>query len=198
MRYLSVLKKIVATLALSGFMSSALAQWELNGGLSDIEFISVKNAAVAESHSFSSVTGSVTAGGALSLEIALDSVETLIPIRNERMRKLLFETANFPLALVTAEVDEAVIKTAAGGGVLVTEIPINLELHGHEKAMMVPVVLAGTAGGGLLVVTTSPILVNAADFGLDVGIGLLQSAAGLDSIVTAVPVSFQLLFVPTP
>ena len=114
------------------------------------------------------------------------------------MLKLLFETVNFPVALVTSRVDEAVIKTAAGGGVLVTEIPIKLELHGHEKAMTVPVVLAGTSGGGLLVVTTSPILINAADFGLDIGIGLLQSAAGLDSIVTAVPVSFQLLFVPSP
>ena len=168
-----------------------------NGDNSTVEFISIKNAAAAERHSFGSLSGSISAAGEVGVGIALDSVETLIPIRNERMREMLFETANFSSASITANVDPAVIKTAASGGVVVTEMPIALSLHGQEKEYAVPVVLVGTAGGGLMVVSSSPILLNAADFGLDKGVSLLREVAGLKSISTAVPVSFKLLFVPS-
>jgi hypothetical protein len=197
MNCLSMLGKTVAVLVLSGLASSVFAQWELMGDNSTVEFISTKNAAVAERHSFGSLSGSIDADGRVAVEIALVSVETLIPIRNERMREILFETANFPTASIAARVDAAVIKTAADGGVVVAEVPITLSLHGQEKDFSAPVVLVGTAGGGLMVVSSSPILLNAADFGLEKGVSLLQEVAGLKSISTAVPVSFKLLFVPS-
>ena len=196
MKYSSLFRKGLAVVVLSGLASSVFAQWELNSGLSAIQFISTKNAAVAESHSFGSLSGSIDADGKVAIAIALDSVETLIDIRNERMRELLFETVQFPRAEIEAQVGQSVLAPALAGGVVVTEIPITLSLHGHEKAMTVAVVLTRTSGGNLLVVTPSPILVNAADFGLEKGLDLLREVAGLKSISTAVPVSFQLLFAP--
>lgn len=196
MNYLSLVSKGLAFAVLSGLSSSVLAQWELNSGLSAIQFISTKNSAVAESHSFGSLAGSIGEDGKVAMEIALDSVDTLIAIRNERMRELLFETVKFPKAEIKAQIDQDVIAPAIAGGVVVTEIPITLSLHGYDKAMTVAVVLTGTSGGNLLVVTPSPILINAADFGLDKGLELLREVAGLKSISTAVPVSFQLLFAP--
>lgn len=196
MKYLSLLKRAVSAMVLSGLATSALAQWELDDKSSAVGFITTKNATVAESHSFTSLTGYISKEGKLQVEISLDSVETLIPIRNERMRQMLFETVDFPMAKVTAEVDDSVIKAVSDGDVLVAEVPITLSLHGREKLLSVPVVLIGTADGSILAVASSPILVNAADFGLEKGVALLREAAGLKSISTAVPVSFQLYFVP--
>jgi polyisoprenoid-binding protein YceI len=196
MKYLSLLKTAVSAMVLSSLATPALAQWELDDKSSAVGFITTKNSTVAESHSFTSLTGYISKEGKLQVEISLDSVETLIPIRNERMRQMLFETVDFPMAKVTAEVDESVMKAVSDGDVLVAEVPITLSLHGQEKLLSVPVVLIGTADGSILAVASSPIVVNAADFGLEKGVALLREAAGLKSISTAVPVSFQLYFVP--
>ena len=196
MKYLSLLKTAVSAMVLSSLATPALAQWELDDKSSAVGFITTKNSTVAESHSFTSLTGYISKEGKLQVEISLDSVETLIPIRNERMRQMLFETVDFPMAKVTAEVDESVMKAVSDGDVLVAEVPITLSLHGQEKLLCVPVVLIGTADGSILAVASSPIVVNAADFGLEKGVALLRESAGLKSISTAVPVSFQLYFVP--
>ncbi|MEH6580546.1 MAG: YceI family protein [Halioglobus sp.] len=197
MKYLSIVSNFIAVMVLAGLANSAFAQWALNAESSAVRFITTKNNAIAESHEFGSLSGSISAEGDVQVAIALDSVETLVPIRNQRMRELLFETANFPQAKIVASVDRNVIDVAAKGGVLLTEIPITLSLHGYDKALTVPVLLVGTSGGNLLVQTSRPILVKAADFGLEKGVSLLREAAGLSSISTAVPVSFQLLFVPS-
>jgi hypothetical protein len=41
--------------------------------------------------------------------IDLDSVETLVPIRNQRMRELFFETVRFPAATLSAMVPESLL-----------------------------------------------------------------------------------------
>ena len=196
MKCISTLKSTVFALTLGLIAQSAQAQWQLDGENSRVEFLSTKNAAVTERHSFTGLAGDVSTGGDISVTIELDSVETLIPIRNERMREMLFETVDFPAARVAAKVDPSVLKSAAEGAVVVSSVPVTLSLHGHEQGFEVPVVLAGLAGGGVMAVTSSPILLNAADFDLIAGINALREVAGLDSIVTVVPVTFQLLFYP--
>jgi polyisoprenoid-binding protein YceI len=192
----SQVKIFFATLMLSAIPTLAWGQWQLDGDNSTVEFISTKNASAAESHSFTSLSGSIASDGKIRIDIALDSVETLIPIRNERMREMLFNTANFPVARVDSWVDDAVIKAVADGDVVIADVPITLSLHGQEKPMKVPVVLVGTSPGSIVVVTSRPIIINAADFDLVQGINRLREAAGLNSISTAVPVSFRLLFSP--
>jgi YceI-like domain len=198
MKYLSVVNKLAVLVLLAGLANSAFAQWALDGESSAVRFITTKNNAVAESHEFSSLSGAISGEGEVQVAIALDSVETLVPIRNQRMREMLFETVNFPRADIAASLDQSVIDVVAKGGVLLTEIPVTLSLHGHDRVLTVPVLLAVTDGGKLLVVTSRPVLVKAADFGLEKGVSLLQEAVGLSSISTAVPVSFQLIFVPSP
>ncbi len=196
MKILSVIGKIMAIFALCGLASSAFAQWQLDGSKSSVGFISTKNTAVAEAHSFGTVAGSIGETGKVEVSIGLDSVETLIPIRNERLRETLFETTRFPQATVVAQVNEAIIAQAVSGEPVLTDISITLSLHGHEQALTATVLVVATPSGHLLVSTSKPILVNAADYGLDKGIKMLQEIAGLGSISTAVPVSFYLLFVP--
>ena len=190
-----ILKTVLAG-RLSAWSLAAAAQWELDNDRSEVNFISVKNSAIAESHTFTSLVGFIGADGKVQLGIDLDSVETLIPIRNERMRELLFETTRFPAANINAQVEPAILQAAAEGGVVTTDIEVALALHDKQIDLTVPVVVVGEEGGQLRVLSARPVIVNAGDFDLDKGVSALREIAGLTSISTAVPVSLHLVFTP--
>jgi polyisoprenoid-binding protein YceI len=175
--------------------SAAWAQWELDSSESTVNFVSIKNNSVGETHSFTSLTGSIAAKGTVQLMIDLNSVETLIPIRNERMRELLFDTVKFPAAKITAQVDPQVLKSAAEGAIVTADVPITITLHGQEKTLTAAVIVVGKGRGRLHVFSAHPVLVNAADFGLEAGITALREVAGLQAISNVVPVTLQLHFV---
>ncbi len=175
----------------------AAAQWELDGERSSINFISMKNAAIAETHSFTSLVGYIGKTGNVQLNINLNSVETQVPIRNERMQKLLFETAEFPNAKISANVDPAVLAAVVEGGTVSTEIPVTLSLHGLEQELAVAVTVFSD-GGSLRVISSRPLLLRAADFGLVDGIEALREIAGLKTISTAIPVTLNLHFRHAP
>ena len=175
---------------------AARAQWELDNDKSTVNFVSIKNDKVAEIHSFTSLVGYIGTAGKVQLGIDLDSVETLIPIRNERMRELLFDTVKFPAANISAQVDPAILAATADGGVVTADLPVTLSLHGIEQTLIAPVVVVGEGDNRLRVLTSRPVMVNAADFGLDSGITALREIAGLKAISVAVPVTLQLVFIP--
>ncbi len=183
-----------ALFSLLSATGAAWAQWELDAAKSAVNFVSIKNDAVAEIHSFPGLLGYVSAQGNVQLGIDLGSVETLVPIRNERMREMLFETARFPSATISATVDPEIIAAVAEGGTMMTDLTFTLALHGAEKQLSVPVALVGESGGSIQVFTTRPVIISAADFGLDTGIAALQQVAGLKAISTAVPVTVHLVF----
>jgi polyisoprenoid-binding protein YceI len=195
MNRLRKFKHLVLASFLIAPCGAALADWELDNTKSVINFVSIKNDSVGEVHSFASLVGFIGDAGNVQLTISLDSVETLITVRNERIRELLFETAKFPSAQMTAKVEPALLAEAAKGGVVNAELPVTLSLHGKDKTLTVPVVAVGAGDGSLRVLTTRPVLVNAADFGLESGVAALQKVAGLKAISHAVPVTLQLLFV---
>jgi len=177
---------------------SSWAQWTLDSADSGLNFVSIKNASVAEIHSFGSMRGAISEAGAIELSIDLGSVETGIEIRDDRMREMLFETVKFPTATVTATVSPDILDAVTAGGVVTTELPVKVALHGMEKTLLISVRAVGQAGGNLHVFTPRPVLVNASDFGLGAGIVALQEIAGLNSISTAVPVTVNLVFDKAP
>lgn len=180
--------------------ASAMAQadWELESANSTINFVSIKNNGVAEVHSFSSLQGFIGAAGNAQVTIELESVQTMIDIRDERMREMLFETVKFPLATVSAEVEAGMLAMAAEGGVVTAEIPVTVSLHGQEKVLNAALLIVGESENRLRVISAAPVLVNAADFDLTAGVAALQKVAGLQAISTAVPVTLQLQFVKVP
>ena len=186
--------RLCATTLLLVPAGAAWAQWELDGTQSAVNFISVKNDSVAEVHSFASLLGYIGADGKVQLTINLDSVETMVPVRNERMREMLFDTVKFPAATVAATVDPALLAAVKEGGTVTTDLAATLSLHGKEKALTIPVVVVGEKGGQLRVFTSHPVIVNAADFDLEAGVAALQAVAGLKAISTAVPVTIHLEF----
>jgi polyisoprenoid-binding protein YceI len=180
-----------AALLLATVSATAFADWTLDAGASRLSFISTKNASTAEVHHFKEISGEITDNGDAAVEVALDSVETAIPIRNERMREFLFETMNFPTLTVTATVDPALLGTA---GARTGTVPLSVSLHGEEATYDAPVTVARDRDGSITVTTREPVVVNAADFDLGAGIAKLRELAGLASISTAVPVSAHLVF----
>lgn len=167
----------------------------LLGEKSAIQFVSVKNSAIAEVHHFGALNGSIDAQGRAVIEIPLASVDTLIEIRNERMRELFFETASFPTATIEADIDRALIDSLGDGGYLATQVLLRLKLHG-ETRMIDAAVSVARLGEELHVTTLKPIILNVGDFKLVDGVQRLREIAGLQSIATAVPVTARLVFSP--
>jgi polyisoprenoid-binding protein YceI len=190
----SRLARVLGVVALLVPAGAAWAQWELDGTKSAVNFISIKNDSVAEVHSFTSLVGYIGEDGKVQLSVGLASVETLVAIRNDRMREMLFETANFPAATITTTVAPDIIAAAAEGGTVITDLTLSLELHGVQKSLTVPVVLVGESIGRIQVFTRSPVIINAADFNLEAGVAALQAVAGLKAISSAVPVTVHLVF----
>ncbi len=82
-------------LLLSLTASQAFAGWTLDNTDSRLSFVTVKAQNVAEVHSFTQLSGEVDSTGIATVTIQLASVDTLIEIRDERMREVLFQTDIF-------------------------------------------------------------------------------------------------------
>ena len=173
---------------------SADAAWNLDNDASRLSFISIKKDAVAEVHKFTHLAGSVDDQGKVEVTIQLASVDTAVPIRDERMRDMLFQTKLFPTATVTAQVDPTVFEGLAPGQFRNIDVPFTLNLHGESRNFKAAVNLVKLQDGSLLVSSIHPIIVDAGEFKLAQGVDELRKVANLPAISTAVPVSLDLVF----
>ncbi len=175
-------------------MLSPLAQadWQVGPG-SQVQFVSIKNNTIGEVSHFETLAGTVTGAGEVEVRVALDSVETNIGIRNERMKKMLFEVGLYPEAVITAQLDIEAVAAMSGGGT--TDVALQVDLHGQTVTKEAQLNLAVT-DQGLSATTAQPILLTAAEFGLEGGVAALQAVAGLNAISRVIPVTVTLHLVP--
>ncbi|MEM1081962.1 MAG: YceI family protein [Pseudomonadota bacterium] len=180
--------------ALTGLLysSAALAGWTVDDQQSRLSFVSIKAGTIAEVHHFEQLNGTLTDDGRFSLTIDLNSVETLIPIRNERMRDQLFDTARFPNAVLNSRLDLAAVHALDIGEQTRLDAEAQLELVGQSSTLTVQAVVARLSDQQLLVTSAQPLTLNAISLGLGDGVEQLREVAGLPSISPAVPVTFQL------
>lgn len=187
------MKKIVMLCMLCMPVCGWAADWSLDGNQSTLNFVSVKKGAVGEVHHFNGLKGSIDDGQA-KISVDLSSVETGVAIRNERMQSMLFDVSHFATATITADISRLKVAALKPGETLSADLPLTLDLHGMRKDMHADVTVVALDDGSLLVSSRAPVIVKAADFGLDAGIEALREVAKLPSIATAVPVTFQLHF----
>ncbi len=171
------------------------ADWIVDEAQSHVGFASVKNEIIAENHHFTRVTGKVNRDGQADIKIELASVETIIPIRNDRMRKLLFEVERYPIASVSSRLQLDAMTVLAVGESKTITLEMMLNLHGDQLLKSVPVRVTRTGQTNFEVSSLGPILIHAEQFSLTAGIARLKEIAGLQSIDLMVPVSFHLRFV---
>lgn len=178
-----------ALIAMPGY-----AQWTLNNDASSLHFISIKASDIAEIHTFNTLTGMIEDDGSVTVEVELASVDTLIPIRDERMRELLFETSIFPVATTTTRIEpELVASLKVGESTMVTS-EVLLELHGEAAPTIIELQALRVTENRVMVNTVKPVVINVGMFNLVDGLEALRSVAGLPNISKAVPVTFNLVF----
>ncbi len=171
----------------------ASAHWSLNNDESTLSFVSIKADHVAEVHTFDVLSGEIEDNGGVEISIELASVNTLIPIRNERMQAMLFETNMFPKATIEADLDLDSLTAMSPGFSETMQLNFTLNLHGGSRSYSAEVKVTRLEDG-LVASTLKPIVVTAEDFSLQSGVEALREIAGLPSISRAVPVSFTVQF----
>jgi hypothetical protein len=188
------LSKTLAFLLLAGATLSAHADWYLDGESSRLSFISTKNANLSEVQRFLVLHGKVDAKGLAEVEVELESVNSGIPLRDERMRKELFEIQTFPEALITAQIDLRPINDLAPGAQLELRLPLTVNLHGKQHQYNAELLATRLDDRRFQVVTLEPLVINAEDFDLAPGLEALRKVADLSAISLSVPVGAVLIF----
>ena len=173
---------------------ACLADWRLDSNNSHLSFISIKNGLVAEAHRFDSLSGGVTREGRVTVNIDLLSLETNIPIRNDRMKSLLFEVDSYATATAKALVEISEYANLAPSQSVISKIGMSFDLHGVSQSIYPVVKVIRVDQKIWQVMSIEPLVLNAATHNLMEGIEALRAIAGLKEITPVVPITFSLQF----
>lgn len=167
--------------------------WTLQSGASSLSFQSVKNMTKVETSGFATFAGQISPDGEARIAVQLESVDTKVDLRNVRMRFLLFETFQFPEAIITAQLDIESLSDL--GQVRRKQVPLTytLDLHGVKKTFTTDVVVTLLSDNLAAVSSGTPISVAVDDFALTAGLKKLEEAANV-AIVPSATVSFDFMF----
>lgn len=161
--------------------------WQLNISESQFSFVTIKNKTVNEEHTIQYTDGQIDAQGEVNIKLDLTTVNTLIELRDQRMKELLFEVDEYPLATITSKLDQELPLNTE------TSIDFDLNLHGISQSNQANVMIQ-QVDDRLIVTNFEPIIINGKDYNLDQGINQLTKIAGLQSINYEVLVDFKLVF----
>lgn len=170
------------------------AEWHLVDEESRLTFVSTKADEIAEVQTFDNIMGNVSPLGLATVDIPLNSVDTNIEQRDERMRTMLFDTETYPTMTVTAETPLDGFSDLEIGDRERINTPVTVSLHGQDRVYDADLYVTRIGPKKVLVETASPVLVHADDFGLEAGVEALREVANLPSISPAVPVSVSFVF----
>jgi polyisoprenoid-binding protein YceI len=183
----------------TGPTSNASAQnWAIDNNQSTLNFVTTKAgqqgvAGISETQSFKRYSGGIDQNGKILLNIDLASVDTGIEIRDDRLRTMLWNVKATPQATFTAQLPAETLKSVGATGVQNIELNGQLQMGGQTKPVVAIVRVSRLANDQLLVVTRSPILINANDYGLRTGVEALREVMGLNFLAGSAPVSFTLV-----
>ena len=177
-----------------GVSLSAQANWYLDGESSRLSFITTQNANVADVHRFLVLHGKVDRKGLAQLRIEMDSVNSSVPLRDERMRDVLFDFKHFPEAQISAQIDLQPINDLASGAQLELRLPVTVSLRGKQHTYQAELLATRLDERRFQVVTLEPLMLQAEDFGLQPELETLRKLAGLSAISFSVPVNAVLIF----
>ncbi|WP_339529109.1 YceI family protein [Pseudomonas mucidolens] len=190
----AALFKPLVLVLLAAVAVPAQAAWYLDNESSRLSFVTTKNTHMSEVHRFLVLHGKVDGKGAAQLEVELESVNSGIPLRDERMRNQLFEIKTFPDALIKTQINLQPINDLASGAQLELVLPLSVTLHGKTKTYNAELLATRLDDRRFQVVTLEPLVLNAADFDLLPGVTALRKLAGLETISLSVPVGAVLIF----
>lgn len=191
------MKKVILSAVLLSSSWAQAAQWVSNDNA--ITFLTTKvnqeNASITEQSSFQNSQARLDESGNFILEIDLNSVQTNVEIRDERLRDWVFQTDKFAQAKVSATLDVKALEQLAVGEVLKLQQPLVLDVHGEQVNLQADLAIQKVAEDKLMVSTLSPVIVDTSAVNMKDGVAELVKVMALSSIVQQVPVSFNAQFV---
>ena len=190
----ALLSSVCALLLTLGVSLSAQANWYLDGESSRLSFITTHNANVSNIHRFLVLHGKVERNGRAQLRIEMDSVNSAVPLRDERMRDVLVDFKHFPEAQITTQIDLQPINDLANGAQLELHLPVTVSLRGKQHTYEAQLLATRLDERRFQVVTLEPLMLQAEDFGLQPELETLRKLAGLSAISFSVPVGAVLIF----
>jgi len=185
--------KFATTLALVAAATAAQADWTLDGSASSFHYVTSKNAAVSEVNSITGLSGGIS-NDVATLRLDLATVNTAIEIRDQRMRDIVFQVAQFPEATITVPVDGDMIDSLKPGVPASATYTATVTLHGMTQEIAADLQVIKLDANTLQVNLAKPLIVGAAAFGLTDGVEELRNIAGLNNINPNVVVDFSLLY----
>jgi polyisoprenoid-binding protein YceI len=188
------MKKLALVVA-AALSFSAAADWSVNSAQSSLNFVSVKNDVVAETHSFKDLTGKLTEAGEFSVAIPALSVDTAIPIRNERILEHVLAAKQYATINAKGKVDSKVLTGLKTGDSVVVDQALDLTLLTQTQSLTAKVKVTKVSDSQLVVTTVAPIMLDVNKFQLNAGVEKLRELAGLKSISPMVPTTFSLVLV---
>ncbi len=200
MRLLSpVLITLFFALVLSGCNDNeptrhSTAPWMVDADYSSLSLTSIKKDKVAEAFHFETISGTIQPSGNAEIRINLASIKTGVDIRDDRMKKSLFEVILHPSAIIKTKLDLKDFTALNPGHRLKKEISFTLALHGVEKEFEAELFVTRLSDKRFTVATVQPVMISAEDFGMTEGLKTLMELAKLKAITPVVPVSFNLMF----
>lgn len=188
------MKKLALVVA-AALSFSAAADWSVNSAQSSLNFVSVKNDVVAETHSFKDLTGNFTEAGEFSVAIPAMSIDTIIPIRNERILEHVLAAKQYATINAKGKVDSKVLTGLKTGDSVVVDQALDLTLLTKTQSLTAKVKVTKVSDSQLVVTTVAPIMLDVNKFELNAGVEKLRELAGLKSISPMVPTTFSLVLV---
>jgi polyisoprenoid-binding protein YceI len=188
------MKKLALVVA-AALSFSAAADWSVNSAQSSLNFVSVKNDVVAETHSFKDLTGSLTEAGDFAVAIPAMSIDTMIPIRNERILEHVLTAKQYATINAKGKVDSKVLTGLKTGDSVVVDQALDLTLLTKTQSLTAKVKVTKVSDSQLVVTTVAPIMLDVTKFDLGAGVEKLRELAGLKAISPLVPTTFSLVLV---
>lgn len=186
------MKKLALVVA-AALSFSAAADWSVNSKQSSLNFVSVKNDIVAETHSFKDLTGSLTEAGEFAVTIPALTLDTAIPIRNERILEHVLAAKQYATITAKGKVDSKVLAGLKTGDSVVVDQALDLTLLTQTQSLTAKVKVTKASDSQLVVTTIAPIMLDVNKFKLNAGVEKLRELAGLKAISPMVPTTFSLV-----
>lgn len=168
--------------------------WRLDPAATSLTFQSVKKGTIVETSKFATLDGTIAKDGSAEIKVVLESVDTGIDLRNVRMRFLFFETYKFPVATITAKIDQGALNDLPAKHRLRMDVDYTMSLHGVEKQYKSPVVVTLIDNDTVSIASAAPVIIPVADFDLGPNITKLEQAVGNITITPTTSVSFDFVF----
>lgn len=174
------------------------ADWLLDEKNSQLNFLTTKNTHISENNTFTRLTGDLSEKGTAKLHIDLNSLDTHIPLRDERIRKLLLNTDQYPHASIQVQLNPQELASLLVAQSRQLNLVGQLNLHGKTVSLPARVETFKDENGAIHIFTLEPVLLDLVALGLDNGVEQLRALAKASNISYTVPVTFHLIYTPLP